>query len=102
MQSATVSEQSMTNAKDGAAAVQETNKAMDAIRERVQETARAIKRLGESSQEIGNIVQIINEIADRTSILALNASIQAARAGVSGRGFCVVAHEAQRRAQSNP
>jgi twitching motility protein PilJ len=98
-QSATVSEQSMANAKDGAAAVQETNKAMDAIRERVQETARAIKRLGESSQEIGNIVQIINEIADRTSILALNASIQAAMAGDAGRGFAVVAEEVQRLAE---
>jgi len=99
LQSTTVSEQSMINAKDGATAVQETNKAMDTIRERVQETARAIKRLGESSQEIGNIVQIINEIADRTSILALNASIQAAMAGDAGRGFAVVAEEVQRLAE---
>ncbi|UCF92023.1 MAG: methyl-accepting chemotaxis protein [Desulfobacterales bacterium] len=99
VQSAVVSEQSMINAQKGAEAVQNTNKAMDAIRDRVQETARAIKRLGESSQEIGNIVQIINEIADRTSILALNASIQAATAGDAGRGFAVVAEEVQRLAE---
>jgi methyl-accepting chemotaxis protein len=98
-QSAEVSDQSKSSAKDGAEAVQHTNVAMDAIRERVQETARAIKRLGESSQEIGNIVQLINDIADRTSILALNASIQAAMAGDAGRGFAVVADEVQRLAE---
>ena len=97
--SAEVSEQSTVNAKEGAKAVEETNRAMEAIRERVQQTARAIKRLGESSQEIGNIVQIINDIADRTSILALNASIQAAMAGDAGRGFAVVAEEVQRLAE---
>ena len=99
--SAQVSEQAMQNALDGADAVRQTNQAMSAIRERVQEAARAIKRLGESSQEIGNIVQIINDIADRTSILALNASIQAAMAGDAGRGFAVVADEVQRLAEQS-
>jgi methyl-accepting chemotaxis protein len=94
-----VSEQSTLHAKQGAQAVEHTNQAMASIRERVQETARSIKRLGESSQEIGNIVQIINDIADRTSILALNASIQAAMAGDAGRGFAVVAEEVQRLAE---
>lgn len=98
-QSADVSEKSTKNAKEGATAVRDTNSAMDSIREHVQETARAIKRLGESSQEIGNIVQLINDIADRTSILALNASIQAAMAGEAGRGFAVVAEEVQRLAE---
>ncbi len=100
-QSAKVSEQAMQSALSGAQAVRETNTAMNAIRERVQEAARAIKRLGESSQEIGNIVQIINDIADRTSILALNASIQAAMAGDAGRGFAVVADEVQRLAEQS-
>ncbi|NNF97837.1 MAG: HAMP domain-containing protein [Desulfobacteraceae bacterium] len=99
MNSAKVSEESIRNSKEGAEMVQKTNQAMNMIRERVQETARAIKRLGESSQEIGNIVQIIDEIADRTSILALNASIQAAMAGDAGRGFAVVAEEVQRLAE---
>jgi len=98
-QSTQVSEQASKNAGDGAEAVRNTNAAMDAIREHVQETARTIKRLGESSQEIGNIVQLINDIADRTSILALNASIQAAMAGDAGRGFAVVAEEVQRLAE---
>ncbi len=97
--SAAVSEQSTGNAKDGAEAVRRTNQAMDSIREYAQETARAIKRLGESSQEVGNIVALINDIADRTSILALNASIQAAMAGEAGRGFAVVAEEVQRLAE---
>ncbi|QTA80388.1 Methyl-accepting chemotaxis protein signailing-domain-containing protein, HAMP domain-containing [Desulfonema limicola] len=98
-QSAGVSEQSTIHAKEGAEIVRATNRAMESIREHAQETARAIKRLGESSQEIGNIVQLINDIADRTSILALNASIQAAMAGDAGRGFAVVAEEVQRLAE---
>ncbi len=98
-QCAQVSEESTLHSKDGAEAVRDTNGAMESIREYVQETARAIKRLGESSQEIGNVVQMINDIADRTSILALNASIQAAMAGDAGRGFAVVAEEVQRLAE---
>ena len=94
-----VSEESKDHATEGAEAVRDTNGAMESIREHVQETARAIKRLGESSQEIGNIVQLIKDIADRTSILALNASIQAAMAGEAGRGFAVVAEEVQRLAE---
>jgi methyl-accepting chemotaxis protein len=101
LESAEVSDQAKQSAVSGAEAVRQTNAAMNAIRERVQEAARAIKRLGESSQEIGNIVQIINEIADRTSILALNASIQAAMAGDAGRGFAVVANEVQRLAEQS-
>src|SRR6266545_7961967 len=69
---------------------------MQAVRDQVQETAKRIKRLGESSQEIGEIVELIGDIADRTSILALNASIQAAMAGEAGRGFGVVASEVER------
>jgi twitching motility protein PilJ len=100
-QSASVSQKSRINAQEGALAVDQTNKAMVEIREQINETARSIKRLGESSLEIGNIVQIIDDIADRTSILALNASIQAAMAGDAGHGFAVVADEVQRLADSS-
>jgi twitching motility protein PilJ len=99
--SAEVSETSRSNAREGAEAVEKTNRAMDEIREQINETARSIKRLGESSMEIGNVVEIINNIADRTSILALNASIQAAMAGDAGYGFAVVAEEVQRLAESS-
>lgn len=99
--SAEVSEKSRLNAREGAEAVQKTNTAMSEIREEINETARSIKRLGESSLEIGNVVQIINELSDRTSILALNASIQAAMAGDAGHGFAVVADEVQRLAESS-
>jgi methyl-accepting chemotaxis protein len=97
--SASVSQQALTNAQQGARAVENTIQGMNRIRDQVQETAKRIKRLGESSQEIGEIVQLIEDIADRTSILALNASIQAAMAGEAGRGFAVVAEEVERLAE---
>ncbi|HEV2884400.1 MAG TPA: methyl-accepting chemotaxis protein [Pyrinomonadaceae bacterium] len=94
--SATVADQARANAKQGTEAVQNNITAMTRIREQVQETSKRIKRLGERSQEIGEIIQLIDDIADRTSMLALNASIQAAMAGEAGRGFAVVAEEVER------
>jgi methyl-accepting chemotaxis protein len=74
---------------------------MNNIRETINETEKRIKRLGERSQEINGIVGIINNIAERTHVLALNASMQAAAAGDAGRGFAVVAEEVQRLAESS-
>lgn len=94
--STTVASQALQNARQGNIAVRDTIDGMNRIREQTQETAKRLKRLGETSQEIGQIVQLIDDIADRTGILALNASIQAAAAGDAGRGFAVVAEEVER------
>jgi methyl-accepting chemotaxis protein/regulator of replication initiation timing len=98
-ESAKVAGKARENAKQGTLAVRNTIQGMDRIRDQVQETSKRIKRLGETSQEVGEIVQLIGDLADRTSILALNASIQAAMAGEAGKGFAVVAEEVERLAE---
>lgn len=73
---------------------------INSIRDTIRETEKRIKRLGERSQEISGVVNLINTIAERTHILALNASMHAASAGEAGRGFAVVADEVQRLAEN--
>lgn len=93
--SASMATESIHASERGAQAVRDTISGMEDMREQIQDTSKRIKRLGESSQRIGDIVALIDDIAEQTNILSLNAAIQASMAGEAGRGFAVVSDEVQ-------